>query len=69
MLLSQPRNDTTNKGMEELLPGVEFACEASYILTQADVDAAEVMNTASVSGVAGDVESTEVRLQYIAPKS
>lgn len=46
----------------ELLPGVEFACEATYSLTQADVDAAEVINTASVSGVARDVESTEVRL-------
>lgn len=50
--------------MEELLPGVEFACEATYTLTQADVDAAEVMNIASVSGVARDVENTEVRLQF-----
>lgn len=49
--------------MEELLPGVEFACEATYILTQADVDAAVVMNNASVSGVARDVESSEVRCQ------
>lgn len=53
--------------MEELLPGVEFACEATYTLTQADVDAAEIMNTASVSGVGQDVESTEVRFST-APK-
>ena len=47
----------------ELLPGVEFACEAVYSLTQADVDAAEVMNTVTVSGVARDVDSTEVLVQ------
>ncbi|CAM9508092.1 unnamed protein product, partial [Hapterophycus canaliculatus] len=33
-----------------LLPGVEFTCEESYSLTQADVDAATVVNTASIAG-------------------
>ncbi len=49
------------QGLEELLPGVEFACEASYALTQEDVDAAELLNTGVVSGSARDVGSTQVR--------
>ncbi|CAN0477921.1 unnamed protein product, partial [Ectocarpus sp. 12 AP-2014] len=43
-----------------LLPGIEFECRATYSLTQADVDAAEVVNTASISGVARDTSGTEV---------
>lgn len=60
-LLPSPTRYDKLKGVEELLPGVEFACEATYYLTQADVDAAEVLNTATISGVGRDVASTKVR--------
>ncbi|CAM9230892.1 unnamed protein product [Scytosiphon promiscuus] len=50
----------TTNGLEELLPGVKFACEEIYSLTQADVDAATVVNAASIVGVPRVVDSTEI---------
>ncbi|CAM9245227.1 unnamed protein product [Ectocarpus sp. 13 AM-2016] len=54
---------TSTDGLGELLPGIEFECRATYSLTQADVDAAEVVNTASISGVARDTSGTEVEAE------
>lgn len=46
----------------ELLPGEATVCTASYTLQQADIDAGNVVNTATVSGVdpsGGGVEGTD----------
>lgn len=51
-----------HQGLGELLPGVSFTCEETYSLTQADVDAATIVNTAFIAGVARDADTTEVRL-------
>lgn len=44
-----------------LIPGGEFVCTAIYKLTQWDVDAGEVHNLATVTGVAQDGKSSQVR--------
>lgn len=45
----------------ELLPGDEFECTAKYTLSQDDVDSGEREDQVSISGVARDMNSTEVR--------
>ncbi|WP_069385474.1 DUF7507 domain-containing protein [Cellulosimicrobium cellulans] len=37
-------------GLATLVPGAQVVCEATYVLTQADVDAGEIVNTAVATG-------------------
>ena len=39
-----------NDGTDSLDPGESVTCTATYSLTQADIDAGEVLNTATVTG-------------------
>lgn len=42
-----------------LAPGEEVTCEATYVVTQADIDAGEISNTATVTGTTPGGDPTE----------
>ena len=48
--VSDPKVGTVDCPLDVLAPGNDTTCTATYVLTQADVDAGEVVNTATASG-------------------
>ena len=52
--VDDPRVDSVDCPAGSLLPGKSVTCTASYVVTQADVDAGEVVNTATATGIDPD---------------